>query len=239
MEPFKKKIYNKKDFVFRVVPRKKRGSSHTWNATLHGRGALRKGLIERVGDGSSIRVWDDPWIPTNQSLKPLARSPEADVTLVQQLIDEDSATWKMEKLEENFEPNIPIGRFTEDEWAWAYEKSGYFTVRSAYKLLAAPHLQNDNPSTSGVNSTAFLKKLWELKVPPKVCTFWWRVIYEFVPCRRKLKERHMERIGFYKTCGAKEETTYHALFECTWARLFWQEIEKATSIKLPVMHPDS
>jgi hypothetical protein len=72
--------------------RKKRGSSHAWNAILHGREALRKGLIKRVDDGSSIRVWDDPWIPTNQSLKPLVRSPETDVTLVQELIDEDSAT---------------------------------------------------------------------------------------------------------------------------------------------------
>jgi hypothetical protein len=86
----------------------------------------------------------------------------------------------MEKLEENFEPvdveaicNIPIGRFSEDEWAWAYEKSGYFTVRSAYKLLAAPRLQNDNPSTSDVNSTSFWKNLWKWKVPSKVCTFWW------------------------------------------------------------------
>jgi hypothetical protein len=49
----------------------------------------------------------------------------------------------------------------------------------------------------------------------------------------------MELIGFCKTCGAKKETTYHALFECSWARLFWQEIKKATSIKLPVMHPES
>jgi alkylhydroperoxidase/carboxymuconolactone decarboxylase family protein YurZ len=42
--------------------RKKRNSSHVWRAILHGREALNKGLIKRVGDGSSIRALDDPWI---------------------------------------------------------------------------------------------------------------------------------------------------------------------------------
>jgi hypothetical protein len=45
--------------------KRKSNASHTWNAILFGREALKKGLIKRVGDGSSIRLWDDPWIPSN------------------------------------------------------------------------------------------------------------------------------------------------------------------------------
>jgi hypothetical protein len=112
---------------------RKRNSSHIWNAILFGREALKRGLIKRVGDGTSIRVWDDPWIPNHIRKWPLVRSPDAQVNLVHELIDEDSASWDMEKIEENFEPVdaaaircIPIGRFAEDIWAWEPEKKRLF-----------------------------------------------------------------------------------------------------------------
>uniref|UniRef100_A0A8R7R6G8 Reverse transcriptase domain-containing protein n=1 Tax=Triticum urartu TaxID=4572 RepID=A0A8R7R6G8_TRIUA len=43
----------------------KRNASHTWRAILYGREALKLGLIKRIGDGASTRIWDDPWIPSN------------------------------------------------------------------------------------------------------------------------------------------------------------------------------
>jgi hypothetical protein len=57
----REKYYHGFDFM---SVRRKRNASHTWNAILHGREALRKGFIKRVGDSSTIRIWDDPWIPT-------------------------------------------------------------------------------------------------------------------------------------------------------------------------------
>jgi hypothetical protein len=50
------KYYHGSDFM---SVRRKRNALHTWNAILHGREALRKGLIKRVG---KIHIWDDPWI---------------------------------------------------------------------------------------------------------------------------------------------------------------------------------
>lgn len=61
------------------------------------------------------------------------------------------------------------------------------------------------------------KKLWRFSVQPKVRNYWWRVIKKFVPARAILRDRHIERIGFCEACG-REETIYHALFECTWAK---------------------
>jgi hypothetical protein len=58
----KGKYYPNNDFL---SARRKKNSSHTWRAILHGREALTKGLIKRVGDDSSIRIFDDPWIPDN------------------------------------------------------------------------------------------------------------------------------------------------------------------------------
>ena len=47
---------------FLTANRKKR-SSETWRAMLHEREALVKGIIKRVGPGSSINIWNDNWIP--------------------------------------------------------------------------------------------------------------------------------------------------------------------------------
>jgi hypothetical protein len=54
---------------------------------MHGREAFKKCLIKRVGDGSLIHDWDDPWIPNYISKQPLVSTLEAKVNLVHELID--------------------------------------------------------------------------------------------------------------------------------------------------------
>jgi hypothetical protein len=61
----------------------RRNSSHTWRAMLYGHEALSLGLIKRTRDGANIRIWEDPWIPTNPSLKPIIRLPDSNVLMVQ------------------------------------------------------------------------------------------------------------------------------------------------------------
>jgi len=53
-----------------MTTRKKRGSSHTWQSILKGREVLeKKSLIKRVGDGNTINIWNDQWIPNNPGFK--------------------------------------------------------------------------------------------------------------------------------------------------------------------------
>jgi hypothetical protein len=201
-------------------------------------------LIKRVGDGSSIRVFEDPWIPDNMNGRPLVRKPEAKATMVEELIDDNLMAWSEEKLEENFIETdkqaiqrIPLGRFSEDEWAWTQEKSGNFTARSAYRLLALNQRANVH-SGSGEDTNTFWKKLWRVHVPPKVRSFCWRVIKRFIPVRLVLKERHIDHIAFCHECGA-EESIFHALFECTWAKIFWEEMRRMADLKVSSFHPRS
>lgn len=50
------------DSEFLSATRKKH-ASQTWRAILAGRDVLYKGLIRRIGDGSTTRIWQDRWIP--------------------------------------------------------------------------------------------------------------------------------------------------------------------------------
>jgi hypothetical protein len=210
----KGKYFHNVDFM---SAKSRRNSSHVWRAILHGREALSKGLIKRVGDGTSISIFDDPWIPANMNGRPLCKLPRAKATMVDELIDMEQMCWSEDKLEENFIHTdkcairqIPLGRFAEDEWAWTQEKNGVFSVRSAYRLISS-YQQAIQPSGSGEVHNACWKRLWKLPVPPKVRCFWWRVMKRFVPARQILKESHMDKLGFCEACGVPEETIQHAM----------------------------
>lgn len=237
----KGKYYHDHEFM---SAKNKRGSSHIWRAILHGREGLKLGLIKRVGDGSSIHPWEDPWIPFNHGFKPLIQLPDAAISRVEELIDADNGEWNMNLINANFvEPDvsvicrIPISNSAEDIWAWQPEKHGHFTVKSAYRVLVSKSRQTYQPGSS-INQEKVWKKMWKLEVPPKVKNFWWRIIHDFIPCRAVLKRRHMERIDFCDTCG-QQETTMHAIFDCTWARIFWEQVKSLTGIKIPDLHPHS
>lgn len=53
--------------------KKKKNSSHVWQAILKGRAALHLGLIKRIRDGMSTNIWEDKWIPTIPRGKPKER----------------------------------------------------------------------------------------------------------------------------------------------------------------------
>ena len=39
--------------------------SYAWKSILMGREVLKEGMRLRVGDGTAIRVWSNPWLPSN------------------------------------------------------------------------------------------------------------------------------------------------------------------------------
>jgi hypothetical protein len=41
-----------------------------WSWLCEGRDMLKIGLIRRIGDGASTKIWDDNWIPRDQCMRP-------------------------------------------------------------------------------------------------------------------------------------------------------------------------
>lgn len=68
----KGKYFPNGDFV---TARNKKKSSDTWRAILVGRKALDCGLIRRVGDGESMNIWNDRWIPGAIGGRPICLKP--------------------------------------------------------------------------------------------------------------------------------------------------------------------
>ena len=115
------------DFLHASVPK---SVSTTWRAIIAGREALQAGLVMRVGDGSSINVWTDKWIPGTLSMKPLFRPPSTNVQTVSDLIVTENWSWRQDLIRTTFIApdadailNIPIRRGAgQDFYAWAFER---------------------------------------------------------------------------------------------------------------------
>lgn len=91
----------------------------------------------------------------------------------------------------------------------------------------------------GATSTGgkWWKTLSKLKLPPKVQIFWWRVINGFLPCKAKMKRRHIRGEGHCDACENPSEDLYHVLVSCPWARRFWVVVKESMGKKLPELHP--
>jgi hypothetical protein len=47
------------------------GISYTWRSILKGCDLLKEGLVWRIGDGSRVNIWSDPWIVRDGSRCPV------------------------------------------------------------------------------------------------------------------------------------------------------------------------
>jgi hypothetical protein len=141
----KGRYYPNSDFLQATVPN---WSSATWRAIVVGREALQLGLIKRIGDGSTVSVWTDKWIPGSRTMQPSVQLHDdennvEEINLVSELIDHDIGCWKIDMVRRNFIPpeadailNIPLRRGGEDDfWAWSLEKAGNYTVKMVYRAL--------------------------------------------------------------------------------------------------------
>jgi hypothetical protein len=132
----KAKYYPRGQLQDTVFPR---GASSSWQAIQHGLELLKKGLIWRIGNGQSIRIWRDPWIPRPHSFRPISKQRNCRIRRVSGFLSQQGA-WDMQKLQSYFlQVNIeeiielrPSPRLQHDILAWAPEKSGVFSVRCAY-----------------------------------------------------------------------------------------------------------
>jgi hypothetical protein len=171
------------------------------------------------------------------------------ITSVSELIDSDNGTWKIDLVRRNFIApeadailNMPLRRDGGDDfWAWDLERTGVYTVKSAYRSLMT---QNDHSTQAEGTMTGtstsekqMWDRLWKMQVVPKVRVFWWRVLRGILPVEATLQHRHIAQLARCKVCLACNEDTMHALVKCSHAQRFWTEARSSLNIKLPQLHP--
>ena len=135
---FKRKYFPDSSFV---NAHKGRNPSYVWRSILATQPIIMQGMRWQVGNGQSICVWKDKWLPTQptyQVISPRTLLPEnvkADF-----LIDAEHGCWIANLVRElfiNFEAetilSIPLSiSMPLDRLVWSATSNGKFTVKSAY-----------------------------------------------------------------------------------------------------------
>lgn len=93
-----------------------------------------------VGNGESIRVWQDPWLSTDAPTLPIGPPPlGAQNLMVNDLLCKVSNSWEIDKIrryrpfhEESILKIITSAGPATDHPSWLFEKSGDYTTRSGY-----------------------------------------------------------------------------------------------------------
>ncbi|KAM5569208.1 hypothetical protein ABKV19_016627 [Rosa sericea] len=212
------------------LARKGGSSSWIWSSLLEGRNLISQGSMWKVGNGCSIDVWTDKWIPTKHSTCSESYG-EHPPLLVNNLIVQGTGRWDLSTIahtisvaDQNAIHAIPLlDDQTADSLIWPFHKSGTYSVRSGYYLAHS----NLAPSTSSKASSSHLvsdkvwKWIWGISSLPKIKLFLWKVVHNFVATKANLHYRHLSGSDLCPLCEAFPETIEHILFTCDWARRAW------------------
>jgi hypothetical protein len=207
--------------------------SYAWRSIFMAREVLHLGLRWHIGDGKSVDIWRDPWLPTKGSF--MVRSdPQGShpVESVSDLILADSQRWNVELIKEVFsewEANVIVSiplppRQRVDHLFWDDTKNGLFSVKSAYYL----HLRHRAAVWTSESSVVgrdkkFWKFLWALSIPPKVKSFLWRACVGILPTNTLMCRRHLRGDGNCPSCNHDCESVEHVLWSCPVANDVWAE----------------
>ncbi|XP_022894149.1 uncharacterized protein LOC111408641 [Olea europaea var. sylvestris] len=143
--------------------------SYAWCGIWKAKNLLIQGRRWVVGDGHTIHILNDNWIP---GVKNLSRDLVNDLqhhnqqleSPVASLIDLNLKWWNLTKLRALFNPKIveailklhpsPLGE--KDFWLWEHEKIGLYFVSSAYRFF-----KNCLTPDRGNSSNTTKKKKWD------------------------------------------------------------------------------
>jgi hypothetical protein len=111
------------------------------SAISYGLELLKHGLIWRIGDGRSVRIWQDNWLMRTDELKVIGPKGQSRLNWVSSLLNGDGK-WDETLVYRTF---LPIdaevilriktsSSLPEDMVACQYERSSIFLVKSAYRV---------------------------------------------------------------------------------------------------------
>ena len=173
-----------------VMEASRASGSFAWQSILKARKVILKGMKWRIGDGKSINIYGDNWLPgegTPTIISP--RVPELEGAKVSTLISADTGTWDQNILRQHFihfEAQrimaIPLCLTQQrDVLIWPNCPNGEYTVKTGYKLLCEDENRETASASDGSLQQSFWKRIWKVPVPYKVKTFLWQVCSDALP----------------------------------------------------------
>ena len=213
--------------------------SFAWKSLLQARQVIDLGSGWRIGDGQSVRIQDDRWLPKI----PAARLVSPSATLppdakVSELINEDTHAWRAALIGSEFLPHeattilgIPLSsQNVPDKQVWFLTPNGDYSTRSAYHLLSNVE-RSKRPSCSNLEKSHRLwNGFWGLQIPHKVKHMLWRAAHNAIPSLYNLWRRKVVTAALCPSYKSGSEDTMHALWTCPSLLVVWSNDEMLTKL---------
>nr|POE55048.1 putative ribonuclease h protein [Quercus suber] len=185
----------------------------------------------RVGNGASIGIYRDAWLPPPQPSKVISPQNSLDTDArVSVLIDHDRKCWIEGVIDNIFLPSdasrikaIPLSLANCDDCVfWPRNPNGTFSVKSGYKLLMESEW-DDLPTTSDPSrSKKVWNGIWSLRIPNRVKSLMWRAGLDSLPTRTNLRKRRLITDDICPHCNLNSESSLHALWSCPSLLPIWK-----------------
>ncbi|TXG69866.1 hypothetical protein EZV62_004801 [Acer yangbiense] len=122
---------------------------------------------------------------------------------------------------------------------WASLKEDVQRLRS--KSVNPPSFLSWRGREEGSSSNSDHKRwlfFWNLKIPPKIKIFIWRVCFIAIPSTENLCNRKVQAFPWSKRCGNVVESSSHALFWCKKVEDIWVKAGFWKLVKELLLHSD-
>jgi hypothetical protein len=185
-----------------------------------------------VGNGESIKVWGDAWLPPPHKLFFLPPRTNLDPEMrVSSLIDGDSGWWNLSLIWSIFGPSdvARIGSIIlsplrqPDRLVCCGTPSGIFTVKSAYYQEKKRIAQTEGECSGTEEREDVWKILWSLQAPRALKKFCWKMCNNLLPTKENLFSKRITQDPLCLICLSATETIVHSLRHCPLAEAVWQE----------------
>jgi hypothetical protein len=156
---------------------------------------LKKGLVWRVRDGCSVKIWEDKLMDvlTTYSIQSLVREPDEGAR-ISELVDADTKWWDRALIEIIFMEDeatkicgIAICPNKQHvQLIWAGNKNGEFTMRHVYHLTKWRHELEEGGCSNPRFTNTLWKVIWKLKVTRAVKVFILKAYSNILPTKENL-----------------------------------------------------
>ena len=214
-----------------ILDAKEGNRSFAWKSILKGRYVIEKGLQWRVGNGASIRIYQDDWLPNPHSRKVISPpdflGSDAKVSV---LIDHNKSSWIDEVVDNIFLPHetslikaIPLcSGDCEDNLFWCRNSNGVYSVKSSYMMILENEMKDSHSSSDLSMTRKVWRGVWSLRIPNRVKTLLWRAGSETLPTKENLWKRRILSDASCPNCNINKESSFHALWSCPYLSPIWK-----------------
>ncbi|CAN1179618.1 Putative ribonuclease H protein At1g65750 [Linum perenne] len=209
-----------------LASRNLKSMSPLWKGMSHEWGTMLAGAKSAIRDGTETLFWTNNWVDSNIRLLDFAISsdPAFDIDCTVASLVDAAGQWDFNRLQRILAPEAvdvvagmspPQENRGPDDWVWGLEKSGVFSIKSAYNLIC---------EIDSIPSSNLWKVVWGWIGPSRIKHFLWlaakdKLLTNEGRCRRGLSTD--DNCGW---CGMATESIVHVLRDCSFARDTWRAV---------------